>query len=348
MEVRRGADATSLRPAPGGLRANGQLSGGIWRAGGGEPLSWSTACACAARVEVERVAEGLRVVNERAARGLRRRHRGPRGLRLLERGDAQGPGRRERAPTPCTSARCGRAGPSTSSAARAARSTAAWTPRAPRVLAATAGHARRVPRLGLAADPRGLPLGLGRADRERRGGVGPRRPLPREPAGRERGGFAGHLLAGFDLRHHTGARSGDRSGSTSARFGGPGRRANAERAGPARPGARRVAAIRSSERGPAQRPRRERDSQHAVRDPPGRRRLRLRRRRPRPRRRHEPVGGGGDGAPRRRLPPDPGHLLSRHRARPGPRRDEEPRRGASGSRRGPPTPRPSACSCRCC
>ena len=121
--------------------------------------------------------------------------------------------------------------------------------REPRRAGGHPGHARRVSRLAIAADPRGLPLGLGRADRERRGGVGARRPLPREPAGRERGGFAGHLLASFDLRHHTGARSGEARAPDRPGSRGPGRRANAERARAARRRCAAMAAIRSSERG---------------------------------------------------------------------------------------------------
>jgi stage II sporulation protein D len=63
VEVRRGADATSLRPAQGGLRANGQLSGGIWRAAGAEPVVVDGVRVRGA-VEVARVPGGLRVVNE--------------------------------------------------------------------------------------------------------------------------------------------------------------------------------------------------------------------------------------------------------------------------------------------
>ena len=282
------------------------------------------------------------------ARGLRGRNRGPRGLRLLELGDAQGPGRRDAAPTRCTSARSGRGGPSTSSAGRGARSTAAWMPRARR------SWRRPEPRAASTSPGRSKPIlavfhsASGGQTASAEEVWGRACPVSRERAGRERGGFPGHLLAGFDLRHHTGARSGearapDRHGSR-----GPGRRAIAERAGPAHPGARRWRRFEARSAGPAQRPRRERDSQHAVRDPHGRRRLRLRRRRPRPRRRHEPVGGGGDGAPRRRLPPDPRHLLPRHRALARASRDEEPRRGRvapGGARR---RARPSACWCRCC
>ncbi|HEY8154539.1 MAG TPA: SpoIID/LytB domain-containing protein [Myxococcota bacterium] len=63
VEVRRGGDHTSLRPAPGGVRANGQLSGGVWRAAGGETVVVDGVRVRGA-VEVERVAGGLRVVNE--------------------------------------------------------------------------------------------------------------------------------------------------------------------------------------------------------------------------------------------------------------------------------------------
>ena len=63
VEVRRGSAATSLKPAPGGLRANGQLSGGAWRVVASEPLSVEGMRVRGA-IEVERVAQGLRVVNE--------------------------------------------------------------------------------------------------------------------------------------------------------------------------------------------------------------------------------------------------------------------------------------------
>ena len=63
VEVRRGAESISLRPAPGGLRANGQLSGGAWRAVDSRPLSVDGMRVRGA-IEVERVKTGLRVVNE--------------------------------------------------------------------------------------------------------------------------------------------------------------------------------------------------------------------------------------------------------------------------------------------
>jgi stage II sporulation protein D len=63
VEVRRGGDRTSLRPAPGGVRVNGQLGGGVWRAGG-EPLVVVDGMRVRGAVEVERVEGGLRVVNE--------------------------------------------------------------------------------------------------------------------------------------------------------------------------------------------------------------------------------------------------------------------------------------------
>jgi stage II sporulation protein D len=63
VEVRRGGQETSLRPAPGGVRVNGQLSGGVWRAEGGAPVVIDGVRVRGA-VEVERVAGGLRVVNE--------------------------------------------------------------------------------------------------------------------------------------------------------------------------------------------------------------------------------------------------------------------------------------------
>jgi stage II sporulation protein D len=63
VEVRQGDAAVSLRPAPGGLRANGQLSGGVWRASDREPLRVDGMRVRGA-VAVDRVANGLRVVNE--------------------------------------------------------------------------------------------------------------------------------------------------------------------------------------------------------------------------------------------------------------------------------------------
>jgi len=63
VEVRRGGEEISLRPAPGGLRANGQLTGGAWRAADDEPLRVDGMRVRGA-VEVERVDQGLRVVNE--------------------------------------------------------------------------------------------------------------------------------------------------------------------------------------------------------------------------------------------------------------------------------------------
>ncbi len=63
VEVQRGSAQTSLRPAPGGVRANGQLSGGVWRAEGGDSVVVDGVRVRGA-VEVERVGGGLRVVNE--------------------------------------------------------------------------------------------------------------------------------------------------------------------------------------------------------------------------------------------------------------------------------------------
>jgi len=63
VEVRSGGERTSLRPAPGGVRANGQLSGGVWRAAGDETVVVD-GVRVRGSVEVERVAGGLRVVNE--------------------------------------------------------------------------------------------------------------------------------------------------------------------------------------------------------------------------------------------------------------------------------------------
>ena len=62
VEVSRAGKETSLRPAPGGLRANGQLSGGRWRVEG-DPVVVDGVRVRGA-VEVERVGDGLRVVNE--------------------------------------------------------------------------------------------------------------------------------------------------------------------------------------------------------------------------------------------------------------------------------------------
>jgi stage II sporulation protein D len=62
VEVQSNGDRTSLRPAPGGVRVNGQLSGGVWRAGA-EPVVVDGMRVRGA-VEVERVGGGLRVVNE--------------------------------------------------------------------------------------------------------------------------------------------------------------------------------------------------------------------------------------------------------------------------------------------
>jgi len=63
VEVRRGVELTSLRPAVGGVRANGQLSGGVWRAEG-DQLVVVDGVRVRGAVEVDRVAGGLRVVNE--------------------------------------------------------------------------------------------------------------------------------------------------------------------------------------------------------------------------------------------------------------------------------------------
>ncbi len=63
VEVRRGGEAISLRPAPGGLRANGQLSGGAWRAVDSQPLMVDGMRVRGA-IAVDRVPNGLRVVNE--------------------------------------------------------------------------------------------------------------------------------------------------------------------------------------------------------------------------------------------------------------------------------------------
>jgi stage II sporulation protein D len=62
IEVRRGRERTSLRAAPEGLRANGQLFGGVWRAAAADPLVVDGVRVRGA-VEVDRVAAGLRVVN---------------------------------------------------------------------------------------------------------------------------------------------------------------------------------------------------------------------------------------------------------------------------------------------
>jgi stage II sporulation protein D len=63
VEVRRGGDQTLLKPAPEGVRANGQLSGGVWRAAGEGPVVVD-GVRVRGSIEVERVEGGLRVVNE--------------------------------------------------------------------------------------------------------------------------------------------------------------------------------------------------------------------------------------------------------------------------------------------
>jgi stage II sporulation protein D len=63
VEVRRAGASTSLTPAPGGLRANGQLAGGVWRVADEAPLVVDGLRVRGA-VEVDRVPGGLRVVNE--------------------------------------------------------------------------------------------------------------------------------------------------------------------------------------------------------------------------------------------------------------------------------------------
>ena len=63
VEVERGGESISLRPAPDGLRANGQLAGGAWRASDSRPLRID-GMRVRGTIEVERVAKGLRVVNE--------------------------------------------------------------------------------------------------------------------------------------------------------------------------------------------------------------------------------------------------------------------------------------------
>jgi stage II sporulation protein D len=63
VEVKSGGQQTSLRAAPGGVRVNGQLAGGVWRAGG-DPLLVVDGMRVRGVVEVDRVANGLRVVNE--------------------------------------------------------------------------------------------------------------------------------------------------------------------------------------------------------------------------------------------------------------------------------------------
>jgi hypothetical protein len=63
VEVRRGGGRTVLAPAPGGLRVDGALAGGVWRASGGGSLVVDGLRVRGA-VEVDRVPNGLRVVNE--------------------------------------------------------------------------------------------------------------------------------------------------------------------------------------------------------------------------------------------------------------------------------------------
>ena len=63
VEVRRGGESIRLKPAPGGLRANGQLTGGVWRVADDEPLLVDGLRVRGA-IAVERVGSGLRVVNE--------------------------------------------------------------------------------------------------------------------------------------------------------------------------------------------------------------------------------------------------------------------------------------------
>src|SRR5262245_21802336 len=63
VEVRRGGESIHLKPAPGGMRANGQLTGGVWRLSDDEPLLVDGLRVRGA-VAVERVPNGLRVVNE--------------------------------------------------------------------------------------------------------------------------------------------------------------------------------------------------------------------------------------------------------------------------------------------
>jgi stage II sporulation protein D len=63
VEVRLGGVTTTLLPAPGGMRADGQLLGGVWRSAGGESVEVDGLRVRGA-VEVDRVPAGLRVVNE--------------------------------------------------------------------------------------------------------------------------------------------------------------------------------------------------------------------------------------------------------------------------------------------
>jgi stage II sporulation protein D len=62
VDVRRDGRQLRLRPAPDGLRVNGQLAGGIWRAEGADPIAVE-GLRVRGSVEVARVAGGLRVVN---------------------------------------------------------------------------------------------------------------------------------------------------------------------------------------------------------------------------------------------------------------------------------------------
>jgi stage II sporulation protein D len=63
VEVRSHGHRTSLRSAAGGVRVNGQLAGGVWRAGG-DPMLVVDGMRVRGAVEVDRVPGGLRVVNE--------------------------------------------------------------------------------------------------------------------------------------------------------------------------------------------------------------------------------------------------------------------------------------------
>ena len=112
----------------------------------------------------------------------------------------------------------------------ATRSTAASTPRAARSRARSADTRAEVLTWRRRADPRGVPLGVRRPHRERRGGLGRAAALPAQRRGRGRGGLARHLLARAVLSApHSGALS-PRSGSQlGARARGAGGRADGER-----------------------------------------------------------------------------------------------------------------------
>ena len=222
----------SLRPAPGGLRVERAALGRRWsrRAGDREPLRVDGMRVRGA-VAVERVANGLRVVNEVPLEAYVAGTRGPRGLRRLERGDAQGAGGRRRAPMRCTSARCGRAAPSTCAAGTqgqvyggvdAEYARGRW--RRPRRRAASTSPGTRAPILAVFHSASG---GRRRAREEVWGRAAPY--LVSLPVENEEDSPDTYWRASI-LRHHTGARSGDRSGSTRPRSRGRDRR-SAPRAG---------------------------------------------------------------------------------------------------------------------